>query len=298
MWIGEKTHHILADYLRLLAAKHGEVSSDDIQQLKTHITDVITQEFTAAKERDYTQYDKNQKFGFKEFCYNEELPDDALEQATQRVCNNLDAFIDSDMQTRVLQYFQNGNKYYIESNESDFEQMKLVLDHHPILEHVTIWAWPDFGVTADNGIYYIYDRKSGREKDIPAEEVTDQLKIYAYKLLCNTNKTLDDITIYAYEVYVPSMNMIGGKVSQADIDSIKNKIIDDVHELQELVEDQDIQKNIPKHVDTFQRTIDPNKCITCSFRKACAALKKIDGDATPNPVLDSLMGQRDDGRLF
>lgn len=140
MRIGEKTHHILADYLRLLAAKHGEVLPEDIQQLKTQMTDIITKEFTIAKQRDYSQYNKDQKFGFKEFCYNEDLPDDALDQSIQRVCNNLDAFIDSDMQTKVLQYFQNGNKYYIESNESDFEQMKLVLDHHPILEHVTIRA--------------------------------------------------------------------------------------------------------------------------------------------------------------
>lgn len=298
MRLGEKTHHILADYLRLLATKQGAVSLEDIIILKQNMAKIIQQEFTAAEQKDYSSYDKNQKFGFKEFCYNEELPDNPLEQAIQRVNANLDAFIASDMKTKVLQYFQNDNKYYIESNESDFEQMKLILDHHPILEHVTIRAWPDFGVTADNGIYYIYDRKSWREKDVPTDSITDQLKIYAYKLLCNTNKTLDDITIYTYEVYVPSMNMIGGKVTQADIDSIKDKVIDDVHELQELVEDKDIQKNIPKHVDTFQRTINSQKCAICSFRKACASLKKIDGDATQNPILDDLMGQRDDGRLF
>jgi hypothetical protein len=94
------------------------------------------------------------------------------------------------------------------------------------------------------------------------------------------------------------MNMIGGKVTQADIDLIKDKIINDVHELQELVEDHDIQKNIPKHVDSFQRTTNTQKCATCSFRKACAALKKIDGDASPNPTLDRLVGESDSGRLF
>jgi len=298
MRIGEKTHHILADYLRLLVAKQSAITLEDIIIIKQNMTETIKQEFTAAEQRDYSQYDKNQKFGFKEFCYKEGLPEDALEQAIQRVQNNLDAFIASDMQTKVLQYFQNDNKYYIESNESDFEQMKLVLDHDPILEHVTIWAWPDFGVMADNGIYYIYDRKSGREKDLPADTVTDQLKIYAYKLLCNTNKTLDAIDIYAYEVYVPSMNMIGWHVTQADIDSIKQKIINDVRDLQQLVEDEDIEQNIPKHVDSFQRTSDTHKCATCSFRKACAALKKIDGDATPNPILDALAGELDSGRLF
>lgn len=140
MRLGEKTHHILADYLRLLATKQGAVSLEDIIILKQNMAKIIQQEFTAAEQKDYSSYDKNQKFGFKEFCYNEELPDNPLEQAIQRVNANLDAFIASDMKTKVLQYFQNDNKYYIESNESDFEQMKLILDHHPILEHVTIRA--------------------------------------------------------------------------------------------------------------------------------------------------------------
>jgi len=115
--------------------------------------------------------------------------------------------------------------------------MKLILDHHPVLQDVTIRAGPDFGITATDNTYYIYDRKSGIQKDIAQETITDQLKIYAYKLLCNTKKTLDNTTIYAYEVYLPSMYMIGGKVSQADIDSIKQKVVDDVQELQSLVVD-------------------------------------------------------------
>jgi hypothetical protein len=176
--------------------------------------------------------------------------------------------------------------------------MKLVLDHHPVLQDVTIWAGPDFGITGTDNTYYIYDRKSGTKKDIPQDAITDQLKVYAYKLLCNTGKTLDNTTIYAYEVYLPSMYMIGGKVSQSDIDHIKDKIVDDVHELQALVVNGNIKNNQPQHVDRFQRTTDTHKCSFCSMRRVCAALKKIDGDSQPNPILDTVAGELDSGRLF
>lgn len=92
--------------------------------------------------------------------------------------------------------------------------------------------------------------------------------------------------------------MIGGKVSQEDIDHIKQKIVDDVNELQSLVVDGNIKNNTPQHVDAFRRTTDTSKCTNCSMRRACAALKKIDGDDHPNPILDTIAEKLDSGRLF
>jgi len=325
MRLGEKTHHIIADYLRLLklssgaehpvisteAQRSGEISHiwdlstssrwqdflSQVQQLQLSMRSTMEQQFHLAQARQYKRYDKDQKFGFKEFCYGDDISEQ-LQEGIERVLWNLDAFIASPLHTTIQEYFQQWYKAYIESNESDFEQMKLVLDHHPILQDVTIWAGPDFGITGTDNTYYIYDRKSGTEKEIPQENITDQLKVYAYKLLCNTGKSLENATIYAYEVYLPSMYMIGGKVSQSDIDHIKTKIVGDVHELQSLVVDGNIKNNIPQHVDHFRRTSDSSKCSMCSMRRACAALKKIDGDHTPNPILDPLAGQMDSWRLF
>jgi hypothetical protein len=344
MRLGEKTHHLIADYLRLLlslssnqsvisteAKRSGEISSiwdlstssrwqdfmGKIEQLKSSMRTTMEQEFHTARHRQYKRYDKDQKFGFKEFCYggkdaihttrhpeqsegsrNDLQWEMSLEDGVQKVLWNLDAFISSPLHETVLGYFNAWYKAYIESNESDFEQMKLVLDHHPVLQDVTIWAGPDFGITGTDNSYYIYDRKSGTEKEIPQDSITDQLKVYAYKLLCNTGKTLENTTIYAYEVYLPSMYMIGGKVIQSDIDHIKDKIVDDVHELQSLVTDANIKNNIPQHVDRFQRTTDTHKCSFCSMRRVCAALKKIDRDTQPNPILDTIARELDSGRLF
>lgn len=291
MRLGEKTHHIIADYLRLLAknasSQRQEASSiwEDITNLKSSIRSSMQHQFGLAKTKNYNEYNKEQKFGFKELCYGEAL-DEKLEAWIQKVWWNLDALIVSDLHDTLLHFFSNGYKHYIEANESDFEQMKLVLDHHPILQDVTIWAWPDFGITCPDNTYYIYDRKSWTQKDIPQDSITDQLKVYAYKLLCNTKKTLDEVTIYTYEVYLPSMYMIGGKVQQTDIDSIKQKIVDDVHELQSMTIDGNIKNNTPKHIDTFVRTTDTSKCDTCMFKRLCAKLKKIDDENTPNAILD------------
>lgn len=294
MWLGEKTHHLIADYLRSLVQNNKKV---DTWILKSSMRSTMEQQFHLAQSRQYKRYDKDQKFGFKEFCYGDDITEQ-LQDGIDRVVWNLDAFIASPLHETIEGYFKSWYKAYIESNESDFEQMKLVLDHHPVLQDVTIRAGPDFGITAADNTYYIYDRKSWTEKEIPQDTITDQLKVYAYKLLCNTSKTLENTTIYAYEVYLPSMYMIGWKVSRADIDHIKNKIVDDVHELQALVVNESIKNNIPQHVDTFQRTTDSNKCSSCSMKRVCAALKKIDTDNTPNPILDKLAGELDSGRLF
>gem|GEM_PF-2711532 len=38
------------------------------------------------------------------------------------------------------------------------------------------------------------------------------MKVYTQKILSNTGVSINDIDVETYEVYVPSMNMYGGKV--------------------------------------------------------------------------------------
>jgi len=40
-----------------------------IEQLKSSMRTTMEQEFHTARHRQYKRYDKDQKFGFKEFCY-------------------------------------------------------------------------------------------------------------------------------------------------------------------------------------------------------------------------------------
>ena len=60
MRVGEKTHHLLSDYLNAL--KQGKVEAENTQQFKDLIIDEMRKEFEASKTRDYTSYDRDHKF--------------------------------------------------------------------------------------------------------------------------------------------------------------------------------------------------------------------------------------------
>ena len=60
MWVGEKTHHLLSDYLNAL--KKGDQDDAAIQSFKDRVEDEMRKEFEQSKTRDYTTYDKDRKF--------------------------------------------------------------------------------------------------------------------------------------------------------------------------------------------------------------------------------------------
>ena len=66
-------------------------------------------------------------------------------------------------------------------------------------------ASPDFGVVFDNNHYLIIDRKSGKE-DIDNTGISDQIKIYALKLLLKMRGDINNVEINGYEVYLPSLH--------------------------------------------------------------------------------------------
>ncbi|MDR0651017.1 MAG: hypothetical protein LBG59_06585 [Candidatus Peribacteria bacterium] len=68
------------------------------------------------------------------------------------------------------------------------------------------------------------DWKSGKE-DFLADEISDQLKVYALKMLLKKRRTsLEGMKIHAYEIYLGSMNAYGGTITQEHIDAIITKI--------------------------------------------------------------------------
>jgi hypothetical protein len=284
MRLGEKTHHIIADYLRLLA-KNIQIAEEELQNLQQAMTQTMEREFRLSQSKDYTSYDKLQKFGFKEHAYGENI-DHMLSEGIAKVLGNLQAFRDSDIHDTIASYFTAQHKYYIEPNQSDFDQMQISIDNEPRLRGVVLRAQPDFGIQGSDKHYYIYDRKSWIEKELPPTAITDQLKVYAYRLLHKSNATIQDIYIHCHEVYLPSLHTIGGPVTQQDIDDIIETICDQVQEKKNYLVKQDPVANKPLPVSSFPRTTDISVCASCKFRRACAALKQLEADTTTNPYLD------------
>ncbi len=190
--------------------------------------------------------------------------------------HNLDVFLESDWNQKVQHYFQTAKTVYVESpREKDFEGMKLNLHSIPELKQVNVMAAPDFGVVFSDSKYLIIDRKTGQEK-MDTDGISEQLKIYVLKLLLKSNIDIDKVDIEAYEVYLPSLHQIGGKVTKADIDHIIEKLKEDVEFQKQFLVDGDIVNNQPLSLDKFPRTKSAKKCASCTFRQVCEELKNFE----------------------
>ena len=153
--------------------------------------------------------------------------------------------------------------------------MKVNMSSIPELKDLNVMAAPDFGVVFSDTNYLIIDRKTGQEK-LSIDGTSDQLKVYALKLLLKARAKIEDLDIEVYEVYLPSLTKIGGKIEKADIDDIIQKIKDDVEYQKQFIVDGDIYKNEALPHQNFARTTNEKKCATCTFRKVCEDLKNFE----------------------
>jgi len=273
MRVGEKTHHLLSDYLRAL--KKWDQDEVAIQGFKDRVVDEMRKEFEVSKNRDYTSYDRDNKFWLSEHYYGEDV-DDKLEDVIKKVLHNLDVFLESDWNQKVQHYFKTAKTVYVENpREKDFEGMKLNLYTIPELRAVNVMAAPDFGVVFSDDKYLILDRKTGQEK-MDTDTISEQLKIYALKLLLKSNLDIEKTDIETYEIYLPSLHQFGGKIEKADIDGILKKLKEDVEFQKQFLVDGDIIRNQPLSTDNFPRVKSAKKCAGCTFRKVCEDLKNFE----------------------
>ena len=270
MWVWEKSHFLLSDYLHAL--KKWEITEEKIDELKNNMRVEMKADFDYSKERDYEdREDFFGKFWLAEHFYGEDS-DDLLEPAIEKVCGNLDRFIASPRNEKVQDYFNTAKFVYVEHPRTpDFESMKV--DVSKIwLRDVSVLAWPDFGATFSDTDFLILDRKSGKE-EVLDNSISDQLKLYALKMLLKKWFTsLNWIKIEAYEVYLDSMNSYWWILKQEDIDWIIEKINHDVDEQKQFLVDQNPYKNQPVDLMMFRKTTSDKKCEQCIFRNVCQKL--------------------------
>lgn len=204
MWMGEKTHFLISDYLNLL--KSHLPSPAEINTLKDQIAQEMRKEFHISKTKNYKELDFSKRGGLSEHYYQEDI-DEFLEPTIQKVHGNLDALITSPRIPKLQNFFQQAYSTYIENPKNpDFESMKVEIDKLNNFKDINIMASPDFGVIFHDKSYFILDRKSGK-KPLDQIDISDQIKVYALKLLLKTqgNTKLEKTKIHGYEIYLPSM---------------------------------------------------------------------------------------------
>lgn len=279
MWLGEKIHGLMSDYLNELDKKWSpdKVDSDWLEHLLADFSEEIDAEYAKSKKKHYEQYDKNNKFGLQEHFYKEDI-DEGYKKAKGAIKDAFYGFLESELHTKIASQFQEAQTVFVESKKPDFEQMKMTIDRIPELKGIQLWAQPDLGIILPAGEsgkkrYIIYDRKSGRERDEGQDFISDQLKVYAYKMLLKIGmEKFDEVEIYCYEVFLKSMKVLWWKIEREDIYHIEQKITLDVINQKKLLRKQNPIKNQPLPSHYFSKTKDTNKCNSCRFRKVCQEL--------------------------
>lgn len=282
MWMGEKSHFLLSDYLHLFQNFFNEwkvnpgLREEQINTLKEKMKSEMEEEFNYSKTLDFNDYDQffERKIGLTEHYYGENV-DDQLPVVVEKVLGNLDRFMNSDWNSKILSYFENGKEIFVETPRvAQFSGMKVNVDLIKGLENISVLAVPDFWVVFSDVDFLILDWKSGKE-DVLQSWIPDQLKLYALKKLLKMRRTdISWIRIEVYEVYLNSMNKYGGIVTQQDIDDIIAKIQKDVEKQKDFLKDRDPIKNIPLDPEYFHDALSEKKCASCTFRSVCKKIFK------------------------
>ena len=275
MRFGEKIHDLMSDYLHL--SKDWIDSPEKIDEIKKSFILQMDQEYKISKNKEYANYDPNMKFGLTEHYYGYNI-DDIYENGKNKLLESFDKFLNSEINKKIKEYFADkSNIFFIEAKEKDFESMKIQIKNIPELMWVDVYAQPDFWIITNNKEYIIYDRKSGKVPNKSNEEISNQLKIYAYKILQKIGiENINKLNIEGFEIYLKSLDKFGWTISKEDLKDIEQKIISDVAIQKAFLIDQDVEKNQPLKSEYFPRTNDLQKCSNCTFYKVCEELKKFE----------------------
>ena len=144
MWIGEKTHFLISDYLNLL--KNKEDTEENINKIKEGLAEEMRYDFDNSKNKNYDEPVFWERGGLCEHYYWEDI-DDKLEETIQKVWENLDKFIQSPWIAKIREYIDLKYPIYIENPKNpDFESMRVDTRWIPELKDISIMASPDFWI--------------------------------------------------------------------------------------------------------------------------------------------------------
>ena len=283
MWLWECLHDLMSDYLNLL--KNNQNSAENTEKIKVSLLWKMDRDFQISKARDYTKYNSDLKFWLTEHYYKENI-DSLYFQWKNAILESFDKFCESVINAEISQYFQNhDNITFIEPKEKNFDSMKIEIDNIPELMWINVYAQPDFWIITKDKKYIIYDRKSGKIPQKDPNSISNQLKVYAYKILQKIGlEKIDDFDCEVYEVFLKWIVKFGWKITKQDLLDIEQKIIDDVNIQKWFILNKNVESNIPMESSNFARTNDIHKCKNCTFYKVCEELKKYEKVSDLDPI--------------
>ncbi len=245
----------------------------DVAKLVEQTLEDMDRLFEVSQNRDYTQYDSSQTFGLIEH-YQGKSMDKAFETAKHKVQTQYNNFLNSEFYCGLWAAMDRAQGVFVEPIEPDFDKMKFYINWLP---SIPIWAQADFAMISD-GIYTIYDWKTGRLPSYDANHISKQLKIYALKTLTKLGfEKFDNIDIVCQEVYLKDQDlaMFGGNIDSIEqIKDTQEFVKKSIQKLTSMLKDNDPIENIPKSIDRFEKTSNQSKCQSCRYIKQCRELEE------------------------
>ena len=256
-WAGTETHRGISINLR---------TDKDMPSIIENVKQRMQQQFRDSRAKHFLQNGQAKtSFGLREHYYEEKIEDSKVVAAWEKVENSLNAFIMSPYKSQVINAKKNGKRVFIENPDvENFDRMK-VFNHS--LGDFPIFAAPDIVITNEDNSITIYDWKTGSESEQNETTVTDQLVLYSLWVKDRFGiGNIDDQQINAFEVYLPSLNQKGNRVTENDIEDTLENARESVAEIRNSIRDP--EQNIAYEEDFT--TVDSGKCYYCEFRGICS----------------------------
>lgn len=147
---------------------------------------------------------------------------------------------------------------YIDPDQDDVASMKFSWNAIPI------YAIPDICYRNVEGKIRLLDWKTGKA---PETELSEQLKVYAWRL-----QHIDGIDPAQHEMLASSVYLLdlaerGRRIIKEDIEHIVGSIHTSIDQMKQFMFDQ--TKNIPLEMEAFPLTDNLKKCSSCVFAEVC-----------------------------
>lgn len=148
---------------------------------------------------------------------------------------------------------------YIDPEKDDVASMKFVWND------LSIYAIPDLCYRDKKGSVKLLDWKTGKAPE--TTDLSEQLRIYAWRL-----NQVDGIDPEAYDVYAHSVYLFdnverGRKIQKSDLEDVLQSITNSIDRMKQYLSDP--FKNIPLAIDQFPMTENLKKCSSCVFAEVC-----------------------------
>jgi CRISPR/Cas system-associated exonuclease Cas4 (RecB family) len=244
MWAGAKVHDCINHTLTNL--QRG-ISVLDVDQIVEITLNQMREEFRSSREKRYLTHPKT--CALFEHEYEVPISDADWKNTADNVVQCLRNFYDSETFAMLKELPQ-----HMWLEVEDFSSFNL--------DSTKIWAVLDCSFRTDDGGVTIIDWKTGRSM---SEDVSMQLSCYAMYAMQKWGVDPEKVKLIEYNLLANQ----GAEftVSAAEIENTKTYVAGSIADMQSTLVD--VDNNVPKEEEAFQKVEDDRIRSSCNFKKVC-----------------------------